>query len=125
MSDISGVSIGYVTGPPGIVPIYEVTGLSSNMKIWHGQTTTDASGKWTISFTGTDFPGFASPPKCYVEAISSSNSAANAIVTTQTAPTTSGVSGGAFQAATISLLGLLSLANAGAGVVIKVVAIGS
>jgi hypothetical protein len=92
------------------------------MKMWIGTATTNSSGQWSMSFTSA---GFTSAPFVRAQAISPNLTTTGATDTTITAPTASGVSGAAFIPNAISLLGVLPLQPAGAGITIQVTAIGN
>jgi hypothetical protein len=110
------------TGAAGIVPVYNPAGLVSSPKMWVGTTTTNSSGQWSINYASA---GFTNVLSVQPTAIASSTSAANNISTGMTAPTATSVSGACFIPNAISLLGLLPLQSAGAGITIQVLVIGN
>lgn len=108
-------------GTNGIVPMYNSSGLMPTPKMWVGTATTNGSGQWSVNFA---IAGFTQPPLVQPQAVATALTAAAAVGTTITAPTTTGCSGACFLPNAISLLGILPLQAAGAGIVVQVVAIG-
>ena len=109
------------TGAAGSVPTYNSAGLVAGVKIWYGTATTGTNGVWSVNYSSA---GFTAPPIVSPQPVSTSNSSANAIVSSMTAPTTTGAAGGTYIANPVTLLGLLPLQTAGAGLTIQVIAIG-
>lgn len=109
------------TGATGSVPTFNAAGATTGVKIWAGTATTGTNGVWSVNFASA---GFTTPPIVSPQPISTSNSSANALVCSMTAPTTTGAAGGTYIANPVTLLGLLPLQTAGAGLTIQVVAIG-
>lgn len=109
------------TGATGLVPTFNASGALTGVKMWVGTATTGTNGAWSVNFTSA---GFTAPPIVSPQPISTSNSSANALVCSMTAPTATGASGGTYIANPVTLLGLLPLQTAGAGLTVQVVAIG-
>lgn len=109
-------------GANGIVPVYNSTGLIASPKMWVGTATTNSSGQWTANWSSA---GFASVLSVQPNAISSALTGAGAVSTTMTAPTLTGCSGACFIPNAISLLGLLPLQSAGAGLTIQLIVMGT
>jgi hypothetical protein len=108
-------------GANGIVPMYNSAGLIAGPKVWVGTATTNSSGQWSINYSSA---GFAQILSVQPTPISTANTAAASVVASMLAPTTTSVSGGTFIANPVSLLGILPLQTAGAGIVIQVLVIG-
>lgn len=108
-------------GANGIVPTYNSAGLVTGVKMWIGTATTNASGQWSVNYSTA---GFTQPPLVNPQPISASNAAAAVVGASITAPSTTAVSGACFLPNAISLLGVLPLQQAGAGIVVQVTAIG-
>lgn len=108
-------------GPAGIVPMFNSSGPMSGVKCWMGTATTGSNGQWSVNFSSA---GFIQPPNVQPTPVSTGLTAALAVGTTMTAATTTGVSGACFLPNAISLLGVLPLQQAGAGIVVQVIAIG-
>lgn len=108
-------------GINGTVPTYNAAGLITGVKMWIGTATTAANGQWTINFASA---GFTASPSVQAQALSTALTGTAAVSTTMTVPTTTAVSGAAFIPNAVSLLGILPLQAAGAGIVIQVIAIG-
>ncbi len=109
-------------GTNGVAPMYNSAGLITNPKVWVGTTTTDSSGQWSVSYASA---GFAQVLSVQPTPISTANTAAASIVASMLTPTLTAVSGGTFIANPVSLLGILPLQTAGAGIVIQVLVIGT
>lgn len=109
------------TGATGLVPTFNASGALTGVKMWVGTATTGTNGAWSVNFTSA---GFTAAPVVSPQPVSTSNSSANALVCSMTVPTSTGASGGTYIANPVTLLGLLPLQTAGAGLTIQVVAIG-
>jgi hypothetical protein len=108
-------------GTNGIVPIYNSGGLVSGVKIWVGSATTASNGTWSVNYSSASFTTvFSVQP----QPISTANTTAAAVNSSITTPTTTTVSGQCYIANPVTLLGLLPLQTAGAGIVVQVIVIG-
>lgn len=108
-------------GADGLIPVYGAAGLIPGVKMWMGTATTNASGQWSVNYSTA---GFSSPPHVRPIPISSANTAAAALSASVTAPSSTAASGSCFLPNAISLLGILPLQAAGAGITVQVLAIG-
>lgn len=106
----------------GPLPVFNSAGPVSGVKIWTGTATTDSSGNWSVDYSSA---GFTNVPNVQPNAISAGTGTAQAASTTMTAPSKTGASGKCFIPNAISLLGVLPLQAAGAGITVQVMAIGT
>lgn len=100
--------------------VYDAAGVMPAPKIWIGTATTNAYGQWTVDYSAA---GFTGTPVVNATCIGPGTAAAdirNADVVTRTA---TGATGKAVVPA-VSVLGLITVGLAGAGLTVMVQAIG-
>lgn len=89
-------------------------------KVWIGTVTTNASGVWTVDYTAA---GFTSAPQVFPNATAAGLTAASMVNVKTATKTNTGATGNAVVPA-VSVLGLITVTLAGAGVSVDVVAVG-
>jgi hypothetical protein len=109
-------------GTNGIVPVYNSSGLITGPKMWVGSATTASNGSWSVNYSSA---GFSNVFSVNPQPISTANTTSAAVGSSITSPSTTSVSGQCYLANPISLLGVLPLQTAGAGIVVQVVVIGN
>jgi Collagen triple helix repeat (20 copies) len=109
-------------GTNGIVPVYNSGGLVSGVKMWVGTATTASNGTWSVNYSSASFTNIFSVQP---QAVSTANTTAAAVSSSITSPSTTVVSGQCYIANPVTLLGLLPLQTAGAGIVVQVIVIGN
>lgn len=103
-----------------LLQAYNSTGRVQGVKIWYGTATTNASGVWSVDYSSA---GFTSPPVITANCTSAGTTAASVVNTKTSTKTNTGATGVAVIPA-VSVLGLITVALAGAGVQVDVMAIG-
>ncbi len=121
-----------VVGPDGLdqqlqpgdtipLPAFAAAGVLAGAKLWVGEATTNAAGAWSVDLSAA---GFSGPPAVFPQAVAPSaaaRDAANATVVTRT----KGLAAGTVTVPATIVLGGLTLALAGAGLTVMVIAVGS
>ena len=103
------------------IPLYGPGGVVPRGKCFAGTATTTSTGAWTLSYAAA---GFTSAPTVQAQAVSTGATAATEYEAYPTAPTATGVSGAAASGNTV-VVGGSTVTQAGAGVVINVIACGN
>ena len=107
--------------PPAGISLYGPGGIVPRGRCFAYTTTTTSGGAWTLSYAAA---GFTAAPTVQAQAVSTGATATTEFNAYMTAPTTTGVSGSAASGNTV-VVGGSTLTQAGAGIVVDVIACGS